>query len=249
MLGSNRNIFSYEDYVDRANKARSVEELCAVFRNAIHQHGLDRMHFCLLSDHNNIGLKAGIGFIENYPQDWMSYYFEQGLDKVDPVISYAYQKGNTFKWRKIETRLNLTAPQRYCLNAGREAGLYHGIGAPMFGPYRFAGFGLASSEPKDSFDGNLDMISAYCTHFYTAFQRLYFTEDQLTECQNIYLTPKEREILIWVARGKSSPVIADILGLSLDGVKHHLRNIYKKLNTNSRTVAACKAISYGLITP
>jgi hypothetical protein len=34
------------------------------------------------------------------------------------------------------------------------------------------GIGLASVEKKDAFDGNVDLVSAYCHHFYVAFKRL-----------------------------------------------------------------------------
>jgi DNA-binding CsgD family transcriptional regulator len=63
----------------------------------------------------------------------------------------------------------------------------------------------------------------------------------------VKLTDREREILHWVARGKSNGVIAQILGISLHTVTGYLRNIYLKTETNDRTSAAIFAIQQGLL--
>ena len=52
-----------------------------------------------------------------------------------------------------------------------------------------------------------------------------------------------------IAEGKSDQVIAILLKLSPSGVDFHMRNIYKKMQTNSRTYATSKAIELGLIHP
>ena len=241
---------SFEDFVHKANEARSVDDLLQVFLDVVKQHGYDKMIFCLLSDHKQIGLSAGVGHLRNYPADWMQYYFEQGFDQLDPVISYCYQKMGTFTWQEMSERLDLTRKQKLCLNLGTEAGLHNGICTPLWGPHRFAGIGLATSEKKDACDANTDMITAYCNHFYLAFQRLHAKPAApCTPVPNIYLTPREKEVLTMIAEGKSDQVIAVLLKLSPSGVDFHMRNIYKKMQTNSRAYATSKAIELGLIHP
>lgn len=164
---------SFEEYVEKANKARTVDELVQVFLDAVGQHGYDKMIFCLLSDHKKIGLTAGVGHLRNYPADWMQTYFEEHFDEIDPVIAFSYQRIGTFTWKEMCEQLDLTPKQKLCLNLGTEAGLYNGICTPLRGPHRFAGVGLASSEKKDACDGNTDMMTAYCNHFYICFQRLH----------------------------------------------------------------------------
>jgi DNA-binding CsgD family transcriptional regulator len=55
------------------------------------------------------------------------------------------------------------------------------------------------------------------------------------------LTPREREILAWVARGKSNHEIATILWLSPGTIRKHLDNIYAKLDVPNRTAAVSRA--------
>ena len=54
------------------------------------------------------------------------------------------------------------------------------------------------------------------------------------------LTRREREILAWVARGKTNPQIAELLWLSPGTVRKHLENVYAKLGVKTRTAAATR---------
>jgi DNA-binding CsgD family transcriptional regulator len=238
---------AFETFVERSNRARTTDELVKEFLATVKQHGLDRMVFCLQTNHDHIDMKPGFGTIQNYPEDWMKHYFEKRYDRVDPVTSYCLNKMDTFTWAEIPERMKMTRQQFQCLNMGIEAGLYNGVCTPLWGPNRFAGIGLASKEKVDSFDGRLDLITAYCNHFYIAFQRINQKKDRPE--RNIYLTPREAEILTWVAVGKSDSDIATILNISEETVDTHMRRMFGKLNAPNRVVAASKGISYGLIRP
>ena len=52
------------------------------------------------------------------------------------------------------------------------------------------------------------------------------------------LTLREREVLAWVALGKSNAQIGAILGISSATVGKHLERIYPKLGVENRTAAA-----------
>jgi DNA-binding CsgD family transcriptional regulator len=56
--------------------------------------------------------------------------------------------------------------------------------------------------------------------------------------EGIELTAREREVLAWVARGKTNPEIARLLWLAPRTVGKHLENVYAKLGVNTRTAAA-----------
>ena len=58
----------------------------------------------------------------------------------------------------------------------------------------------------------------------------------------LQLTPRESEVLMWVARGKSNRDIAEILNLSPRTVNKHLEQIYAKLGVENRTSAAALAV-------
>lgn len=52
------------------------------------------------------------------------------------------------------------------------------------------------------------------------------------------LTPRERQVLFWVARGKSNSETGTILGISPSTVGKHLERIYQKLGVENRTAAS-----------
>lgn len=63
-----------------------------------------------------------------------------------------------------------------------------------------------------------------------------------TPLEKLSLTPREAEVLLWVAQGKANGEIATILKLSEKTVKIHLGHILEKLGVENRTAAALRAI-------
>jgi len=59
----------------------------------------------------------------------------------------------------------------------------------------------------------------------------------LEEKQPDVLTAREREVLAWVARGKTNNEIAQLLWLAPSTVRKHLENVYAKLGVGTRTAA------------
>lgn len=57
----------------------------------------------------------------------------------------------------------------------------------------------------------------------------------------VALTPREAEVLSWLAKGKTNRDIADILGMSPRTVNKHLEHIFEKLGVETRTAAAAVA--------
>ena len=61
------------------------------------------------------------------------------------------------------------------------------------------------------------------------------------------LSARQLEILALVAKGFSNQDIAQLVGIGVNGVKDHLKNIYSVLQVSSRTEAATLAVNLGLI--
>jgi NarL family two-component system response regulator YdfI len=62
-----------------------------------------------------------------------------------------------------------------------------------------------------------------------------------------YLTDREKEVLVLVARGERSKEIALKLCITERTVKAHLASIYAKLGVDSRTAAIAVALKHGLL--
>ena len=62
----------------------------------------------------------------------------------------------------------------------------------------------------------------------------------------VTLTERENEVLLWVAKGYTLPEIAVQLNLSRHTIADYVKQIYRKLNVNSRAEAALEAQRIGL---
>jgi len=67
--------------------------------------------------------------------------------------------------------------------------------------------------------------------------------------RDVQLNDREIETLTWVARGKTSLEISQILSLSKRTVDFHIDNARNKLGVSTRTEAAIKAVTGRLIEP
>jgi len=61
------------------------------------------------------------------------------------------------------------------------------------------------------------------------------------------LTLKEKELLLCLVDGKSYKMIADKMNISIETVKTHIKNIYRKLHVNSSHEAVAKVLKQRLL--
>lgn len=61
------------------------------------------------------------------------------------------------------------------------------------------------------------------------------------------ITPREREILVFIAAGRANKEIAAALHVSEDTVKRHVSHILEKLDVNDRAQATAEAIRRGIV--
>ena len=60
--------------------------------------------------------------------------------------------------------------------------------------------------------------------------------------ESLGITPREAEVLLWIAQGKSNGDIATILSCAENTVKVHIARIFEKLGIENRNAASLRAI-------
>jgi DNA-binding CsgD family transcriptional regulator len=237
-----------ERFIADTNAAATADEVFKHFEAALRSYGYDRICYSLITDHPSLGLLAGHGVMRNYSDDWMAHYQQNGYEKLDPVPQYCFATARPFTWDWLTKSIDLPAPARQVMQEAQEAKLLDGLAIPLYGVNgELAGVGLASSAGGTEMDRNaISTIRAIAYQFHMAYTEKDAQGDPL---QGTALTPREKEILLWAAEGKSDPVIADIVGISYPTVRFHMSNIFRKLNAYERTLAVAKAIRQGLILP
>ena len=82
---------------------------------------------------------------------------------------------------------------------------------------------------------------------YSALQSGAVQNDDKPEAADIKLTPRETEVLQFLAKGAANKDIARELGLEVVTIKLHVRGVCQKLNAKNRTQAVINAQRYGLV--
>ncbi|MFA5952653.1 MAG: LuxR family transcriptional regulator [Hyphomicrobium sp.] len=238
-------------YIRDTNAAGTVDTAFSHLEGALAKLGFDRIVYSLITDHPRLRKKRQHGIVRNYPEDWMSHYFSRGYVDVDPVISVIKQRAGAFAWEQLE-RVGgrpLSNKETVLMHEAREARLLDGIGISFHNPTgEIVGMGVASSSGKTECSRNtISLIQLLCTQFNQVFQDIE-TESTAHE-QLVTLSRREREILTWLAVGKSRSVTADIVGISEHTVKTYLQRVFAKLGTCTTQEAVVRAIRLGLIAP
>jgi len=242
-----RSKIDFHEFIENTNNAKNVEELFVLLESELARLGYDLFVYSLLTDHLAIGKQAGHGELGNYPEGWFQCYMEKDYLHIDPVVRYVGQYRSPVYWKDLKKNHHLTTAEKKVLNEGGEAGLLDGIGIPIHGPCgELAGLGVASSTGGVLTDKNqLSLLAAIAQQFHLTYCELQKNSGQLKPFPS--LTKREREVLKWCATGKCNWDIAKILSISEHGVEFHLRNIFKKLEVNSRVSAVVSGIRFGLI--
>ncbi|WGZ94743.1 MAG: response regulator transcription factor [Candidatus Thiothrix putei] len=106
--------------------------------------------------------------------------------------------------------------------------------------------GILSGDPPLS-----PSISRRILQYFSAAGSAHSTPDNQHSAVNrsdvASLSPREREVLILVAKGLSRGDVAELLGLSTNTVARYIRDVYQKLNISSRAEAAVEACRMGLV--
>ncbi len=97
---------------------------------------------------------------------------------------------------------------------------------------------------KDIYEGGSPMSSNIARQIISVFHQNKNTNGNGVDYE---LTAREKEVLNHLADGYNYQEIADKIFISVDTVRHHIRNIYKKLHVHSQSEAVAKAIRKGII--
>ena len=97
---------------------------------------------------------------------------------------------------------------------------------------------------KDVYEGGSPMSSQIARQVITAFKE---SKDVKDESPDYKLSSREKEVITLLASGNNYQQIADQLFISVDTVRHHIKNIYKKLHVHTQSEAVAKAIRKKII--
>ncbi|MEI6536428.1 MAG: response regulator transcription factor [Verrucomicrobiaceae bacterium] len=107
-----------------------------------------------------------------------------------------------------------------------------------------AGMNLGADDYLPKPVARMDLLKAVRTRLQRHAQQRTFTPnfDDPKPLEKLGISPREAEVLLWIAQGKGNPEIAEILGLSVATVKKHTIHIFEKLGVEGRSAAMLTAL-------
>lgn len=183
--------------------------------------------------------------IHNYPDGWADWFDERSLGATDPVHRASNLTSVGFLWSALPEMIALTKQDRRVLDLARSEGIGDGFTVPAHVPGEAHGscsFACATGEPFSNEHLPLvQLVGAFAFEAARRMQRMRFKQDP------VELTDRQRECVMWAARGKSDWEIAKILGVSHDTVIEHLRHARERYGVGKRTLVAVHALFDGTI--
>jgi LuxR family quorum sensing-dependent transcriptional regulator len=179
--------------------------------------------------------------LHDWPDQWSHRYFTQGYLFKDPTIKKVCNSTKPFTWSEIEPDYKRYPDEARVMCEARDFKLGAGLTIPMLlmeGESAGLSFAGERVELSPEERGMAQLLGIY------AFGRaLSLSEPQ----PSIQLTPRERDILHWLAEGKSDWEIGQILNLSENYIDKLGRNIKAKLGATNRSHAIACAFRHNLI--
>ena len=175
------------------------------------------------------------------PPGWLDLYMGRGYFRVDPVMQEMLRSRRPFVWSEALKSTSLTRRAREVLRHSAEFGMRDGFIVPIresggnVGFVNLAGtiIRLSKSERDALMLGSMFLYQRLCAMRAAA------------RTSRRPLTPREAEILHWVAEGKSDWETGRILAISSKTVNYHIENVKRKFGVSTRTQAVVSAMHRG----
>jgi DNA-binding CsgD family transcriptional regulator len=235
------------DFLNTTNNAKKIDDLTRSFSGFLSGFGIEGFTMSILSPGSSEEREKGFDRLANYPLPWIERYKEMHYADRDPVYLMAIRGMGLFTWDEAQKRFD-TEGSRRVMNESRDFGLVNGIGLTLRHSLdEIIGFGFSSSNPGMRTDKQaLRIIQLGSYHCLLAYDEQF----RLNEGERkILLSEREREVLAWIAAGKTKAETADILAVSESCVKRHCESAFAKLDAKSLPQAVATAIKRGFIDP
>ena len=178
------------------------------------------------------------------PPEWMRRYLERDFDLIDPVSTAATTRNEVGTLGELLKQLTVNDVGRLFVEEATRMGVTDGLAIPTSGLRHARGFfGIDNVAAEDLAKVDRSLMRAVAQHAHLRIDRI--EEEHGAGIDG--LSPREAEILNWVAAGKSNPEIAMILGISEATVGTHLKRLFTKLGVHDRVSAVLAGFKLGML--
>lgn len=233
-----------------------VDELSLEFTQIANEAGLRRAlttvsrkmgfdHFALSFAARGQGRGNANVLIHDYPDEWASVYVSFDLAGADPVRRACDKAFRGFAWPSMDQMIPMTRRDRQMLGVGQECGIGNGYTVPRHLPGDASGSCTFVVKPGTSLPDTMllvaEMIGA------AAIAAACRISGLVRPAPKPVLSERQRQCLLWSARGRTAAQIGIILGISELTVIQHLKLARERYDVECRQSLILCALFDGLI--
>ena len=233
------------EFVERVSQLDDHDLICDEIELELLRYGLTSVTIMKIPGPTE--LFADSILLNTRPREYTEHYENENYLAKDPVVLELSRTMDAYSWGDVRQSQVLSRKQNHIIDEGREFGATDGFMVPI---HSLSGelsiFSTCGEDPdlSKSARAALEILGMY------GFEALKRTRLKQRHQAPAYqpLTQREREVMQWVAVGKTDDEIAEILSVATTTITFHLQNTRRKLNACNRTYAVVKAIQFGEIT-
>lgn len=231
-------------YIDRVRKISDMAELRRVFSKEVNYFGYE--HFMFVASPINQREVIQNKELSVWPSGWLDRYVEQGYVTHDPVVQETFTSALPFTWQDVKEKGSTTETSNRIFNEAREWRMNQGLCIPVHNlDHLQAAVTFAGASPRtgSSVQGALQLMVIYTD---AKARELATAARDDTNAAGVF-SRRERECILWIAAGKSTWEISQILGPSEETVRFYIKNAMRKTNVVTRAQLVATAIRLGEI--
>jgi DNA-binding CsgD family transcriptional regulator len=177
-----------------------------------------------------------------FNKDWSSRYVANGYAAQSQIAREMLVRSSPYSWEQVMRDRPVSSRQMRIREEAKEFGLGDGIFFPArWADGSYVAVVLAGFQPPLEDPLVRTTVEVLAAYYALEVQRLYGTKKRER------LSSRQQECLKWARQGKSSGMIADILGISEATVHEHISKACKKLGVRTRVQAVVEATVLGLL--
>lgn len=186
--------------------------------------------------------------LHNYPDAWVAWFDEHRLSVSDPVHRASQMTSIGFTWSDVPAMIKLTRADEEVLGRAKREGIGDGFTVPAHVPGEASGSCSFAVQPSRTMPGAyLPLVQLIGGIAFEAARHLNCVRDVAPDRPPV-LTDRQRDCVLWAARGKTAWEVARILGLSQETVIQHLKLARERYEVPKQGLLAIRALYDGLIT-
>lgn len=235
------------DFVGRAESAPDLEELRTVFKTALEDFGVPNFSMVAMLAEREGETRVPTVLLRRTDNGWAANYWEKGHFNVDPAIHGAITQPFAFSWTDIENG-RMPKDLRNLFAEIRDAmPIDGGHVIPTHDEEGFAGFIALYHEDREltvAVKQAIKLMALFAIERAKELHTLKGINAAMLVCP---LSPRQRQMLAYVAEGKSDWDISHILGLAQSTVNEHIEKAKDALGVRTRAQAVALCVKRGWI--